>query len=89
MATWKKKDREGMVHFQFFCQSCNSRKQPLLEQDDWTLVREGEPSSCNDCELQCRLTAEGFWGAEDQVRYGICDTCPAYEQCELKGRYYC
>ncbi|MCL7486740.1 MAG: hypothetical protein M8357_01015 [Desulfobulbaceae bacterium] len=37
MATWKKKDREGTVHFQFLCQSCNSRKQPLLEQDEYRM----------------------------------------------------
>lgn len=89
MATWKKKDQEGTVHFQFLCESCNSKKQVLLEKDNWTLVRETEPASCNDCTLQCLLTARGLWGAEDQVRYDVCDTCPAYEKCELKGRYYC
>jgi len=89
MATWKKKDNEGQVHFQFLCELCNRQKQVLLEQDNWTLVRETEPASCNDCELQCALTARGLWGAEDQVRYDVCGECPAYEKCTLKGRYYC
>ncbi|MBU0661686.1 hypothetical protein KKG22_05960 [Patescibacteria group bacterium] len=89
MATWKKIDSEGVVHFQFLCEACNSRKKPLLEKDNWTLVREGEPAACNDCELRCALTARGLWGAEDAIRYAVCDACPAYEKCELQGRYYC
>lgn len=89
MATWKKKDGEGGVHFQFLCESCNQKKKPLLEKDDWTFVREGDPASCNDCEMACALTGRGLWGEADQVRYAVCDQCSTYEKCELKGRYYC
>lgn len=89
MPTWKKKDEAGTVLFQFLCTDCNRKKLPLLERDRWTLVREGEPASCNDCALACLLTARELWGAEDRVRYQICGQCPGYENCELKGRYYC
>lgn len=89
MATWKKKDREGGVHFQFLCASCNEKKKVLLENDQWVLVRADEPASCNDCVLQCALTARQLWGAEESARYEVCDQCSGYEKCELKGRYYC
>lgn len=89
MATWKKKDTDGHVHYQFLCESCNTKKQTFLEQDNWTLVRETEPASCNDCELKCALTTSGLWDADDQVRYAVCDKCQNYGDCRLKGRYYC
>lgn len=89
MPTWKKKDQAGETHFQFLCAACNERKKALLEKDAWTFVRDGEPASCNDCVLQCGLTVGGLWGAEDKARYAVCDKCFAYDQCELKGRYYC
>ena len=89
MSTWKKKDAQGNVHFQFLCQSCTRKKRTLLEEDKWSLVRAGDPASCNDCVLQCALTAQKLWGAEEQVRYQVCERCVSYEACELKGRYYC
>lgn len=89
MPTWKKKDEQGKVHFQFLCAACNRKKATLLEQDKWTLVREGDPASCNDCALNCKLTALELWGAEDDVRYKICARCASYASCELQGRYYC
>ncbi|MBU1738320.1 MAG: hypothetical protein KKG35_09290 [Proteobacteria bacterium] len=89
MPTWKKKDEQGNVHFQFLCSSCNQKKKILLEEDHWTFVRADEPASCNDCVLQCALTARQLWGAEERVRYEVCDRCSGYEKCELKGRYYC
>ncbi|MBU0485364.1 MAG: hypothetical protein KKB30_12740 [Proteobacteria bacterium] len=87
MATWKKKDEAGAVHFQFLCASCNEKKKALLENDQWTLVRTDEPASCNDCVLRCALTVRQLWGAEERVRYEICDRCCVNEKCELKGRY--
>ncbi|MBU0481555.1 MAG: hypothetical protein KKG47_10665 [Proteobacteria bacterium] len=89
MPTWKKKDEDGQVHFQFLCGPCNAKKKILLERDHWILSRDGEPASCNDCVLQCALTARQLWGAEDRLRYAVCDRCPTLEKCELKGRYYC
>jgi len=89
MPTWKRKDELGKVHFQFLCESCSRKKQVLLETDQWTLVRGGDPVSCNDCVLQCALTVRELWGAEDQLRYRVCDQCSNYETCALKGRYYC
>ncbi|MBU0728211.1 MAG: hypothetical protein KKA70_00565 [Proteobacteria bacterium] len=89
MPTWKKRAGEGEFHFQFLCAACNQKKSALLEQDSWSLVRDGEPASCNDCVLQCALTARELWGAEDRLRYEVCDKCSSLEKCELKGRYYC
>lgn len=89
MATWKKKDEDGKTHFEFLCSSCHEQKRKLLERQQWSLVREGEPASCNDCALQCALTRLELWGAEDRIRYRICDECPALGKCALKGRYYC
>ena len=89
MPTWKRKDEQGTVHFQFLCHSCNQKKSALLAKDKWILVREGEPASCNDCTLQCALTSRELWGGEDKVRYRICEQCPSLDQCELQGRYYC
>jgi len=89
MPVWKKKDENGRVHFQFLCAICNEKKRTLLENDRWTFVRDGEPASCNDCALQCALTAKELWGAEERIRYAVCRECPGYEGCELKGRYYC
>jgi len=86
MPTWKKRDEQGDVHFQFLCSSCNRKKRSLLEQDKWTFVRDGDPASCNDCVLQCGLTAQELWGAEDEVRYQVCEHCTNFENCELKGR---
>ncbi len=85
----EKKDEQGNIHFQFLCAFCNRKKSSLLELDKGTFVRDGEPASCNDCALQCGLTAQELWGAEDQVRYRVCHHCVNYENCELKGRYYC
>lgn len=89
MPTWKKKDSQGQIHFQFLCNSCNLKKKILLEKDEWIFVRDGEPASCNDCSLNCALTARELWGAEDSARYEICEQCENYDACELKGRYYC
>lgn len=89
MPTWKRKDNEGNILFQFLCESCNHRKQVLLERDDWIFVRGGEPAACNDCVLHCDLTMQELWGAEDTIRYAVCDKCPRFEECPLKGRYYC
>lgn len=89
MPTWKKKDEQGTVHFQFLCSDCNRKKQLLLEKEKWLLVRQGEPASCNDCALSCALTARELWGAEDAVRYRVCEQCAGYAVCDLRGRYYC
>lgn len=89
MPTWKRKDEQGNIHFQFLCASCNLKKGPLLERDQWLFVRDGDPASCNDCSMKCELTAGELWGAEDRVRYGVCEQCASYQACELKGRYYC
>jgi hypothetical protein len=89
MPTWKRKDKEGNLHFQFLCSSCSRKKQVLLEKEEWLFVRDGEPASCNDCVLNCSLTARELWGAEDQVRYAVCEQCPRLDACPLKGRYYC
>jgi hypothetical protein len=89
MPVWKRKDDQGNTHFQFLCASCNEKKKILLEQDAWVFVRDGEPASCNDCDLQCELTARQLWGTEEAVRYGVCGRCASYERCPLQGRYYC
>jgi len=89
MPTWKRKDTDGTLHFQFLCRSCSEKKQAFLEKNAWILVRDGEPASCNDCVLKCLLTAQELWGAEDSVRYAVCAECPELAACPLQGRYYC
>lgn len=89
MVTWKKKDEQGTTHFQFLCASCNRKKRELLDADNWIFVRDGDPASCNDCVMQCALTAQQLWGAADQQRFEVCGRCASYESCELQGRYYC
>ena len=89
MPTWKRKDPEGKTHFQFLCGACSSKKQALLETDQWALVRDGEPAACNDCVLQCGLTVQELWGAAEEVRFAVCAQCASYAACELKGRYFC
>ena len=89
MPTWKRKDGEGNIHFQFLCRSCTKTKQAILEQSGWALVKDGEPVSCDDCVRNCALTTQGLWGAEDPVRYAVCDKCAELDSCPLKGRYFC
>jgi hypothetical protein len=89
MPTWKRKDAEGTTRFQFLCSGCNEKKKSLLEQDAWILVRDTEPASCNDCDLQCTLTANQLWGATEEVRFAVCSRCDSYDRCPLQGRYYC
>lgn len=89
MPTWKLVDGEGMARYQHLCSACSAGKAAALAAGGWRLVRPGEPVSCRDCVLKCRLTAEGLWGAEDAVRYAVCHHCPELDACELKGRYFC
>ena len=89
MPTWKLIDGDGLGRYQHLCADCSHRKEAALKASGWQLVRPGEPVSCRDCVLKCRLTAEGLWGAEDAVRYALCEQCPELAACELKGRYYC
>ena len=89
MPTWKKKDTSGEVRFYHVCGECNKRLATSLEQENWQLLREGEPVSCNECSLNCRLIAEALWGESDDVRYAVCNECPDLDNCALKGRYYC
>ena len=89
MPTWKVVDDEGVSRFQHLCGECSGRRSAVLVSSGWQLIRPGEPVSCRDCVLKCRLTAEGLWGAEDAVRYAVCEQCPELAACELKGRYFC
>jgi hypothetical protein len=89
MPIWKHLDTEGISRFQHLCSDCSSRKEEMLSAKGWQLLRAGEPVSCRDCVLKCRLTAEALWDAEDARRYAICEQCPELVTCELKGRYYC
>ncbi len=89
MPTWKLVDEAGRSFFQHLCSPCSSRKEAALIAAGWRLLRPGEPASCRDCALKCRLTAEGLWGEADQVRYAVCASCPELAACELKGRYFC
>ncbi len=89
MPTWKRVDPDGQFHFQHLCTDCSNRREQSLRASDWQLIRPGEPVSCRDCVLKCRLTAEGLWGAPDPVRYATCGQCPEFAACELKGRYFC
>jgi hypothetical protein len=88
MPTWKRKtDSETL--FYHLCGNCNMRSAEVLLKADWLKIRDGEPVSCNECSRKCALTVEGLWGAEDQMRYAVCDACPELDACPLKGRYYC
>ncbi|NTV12810.1 MAG: hypothetical protein HGA96_02560 [Desulfobulbaceae bacterium] len=89
MPTWKLIDGDDQSHFQYLCGECSQRKEAVLKASGWQLIRPGEPVSCRDCTLKCRLTAEGLWGAEDAIRYALCEQCPELAACELKGRYFC
>jgi hypothetical protein len=89
MPTWKLIDGDGPSRFQHLCGECSASKEKALTAGGWQLARPGEPVSCRDCTLKCRLTAEGLWGAEDAIRYAVCEQCPELESCELKGRYFC
>lgn len=89
MPTWKLIDGEGVVRYQHLCTACSAGKAAALAGGGWQLLRPGEPVSCRDCLLKCRLTAQGLWGAEDAIRYQVCSQCPELEACELKGRYFC
>lgn len=89
MPTWKLVDGAGVSHFQHLCSACSAGKGAALAGGGWRLVRPGEPVSCRDCTLKCRLTAGGLWGAEDAVRYALCAQCPEFSACALQGRYFC
>lgn len=89
MPTWKQVDGDGAARFQHLCSTCSQARATALAAGGWRLVRSGEPVSCRDCVLKCLLTAEGAWGAEDVIRYAVCDRCPELDACELKGRYFC
>jgi hypothetical protein len=88
LPTWKRKtDNETL--FYHLCGTCNSKSTEALLKAGWQKIRDGEPVSCNECSRKCALTAEGLWGAGDQVRYALCAACPELDACPLKGRYYC
>ncbi|MBU4178135.1 MAG: hypothetical protein ACYC0O_12900 [Desulfurivibrionaceae bacterium] len=89
MPTWKKKEEEGASRFAHLCEACDGRQRPALKRDGWELLREGEPAACSECALNCRLTAQGLWGADEQTRLAVCRECPDLAACALKGRYYC
>ena len=89
MPTWKKNDSAEGIRFYHVCGGCNKRIAESLEQDNWHMIRDGEPVSCNECSLNCRLTNEGLWGEPDEVRYSVCSVCSDLDSCVLKGRYYC
>jgi hypothetical protein len=88
LPTWKRKtDSETL--FYHLCGVCDATSAPALLKAGWQKIRDGEPVSCNECTRKCALTARGLWGAEDSVRYGVCDECADLAACPLKGRYYC
>jgi hypothetical protein len=89
MPTWKKKDEAGGMHFLHLCGDCHLGLEVVLRREGWTFLRGGEPVACSECARKCRLTAEGLWGAGDDIRYQVCGACSDYAGCALKGRYYC
>ena len=88
MPTWKRKTEDELL-FYHVCTSCNNKVANDLTRAGWIKIRDGEPVSCIECSRACILTVKGLWGAEDKVRYELCETCPDYDDCPLKGRYYC
>jgi hypothetical protein len=88
MPTWKRKEETGSL-FYHLCARCNDHSAEGLLKAGWLKIREGDPVSCNECTRKCALTSEGLWGAEDSVRFAVCDACPELDGCPLKGRYYC
>ena len=88
MPTWRLKP-EGETLFTHLCLSCSDKLAAGLAKSGWQKIRDGEPVSCNECTNKCALTAQGLWGAADVVRYAVCDSCPDYQRCPLKGRHYC
>jgi hypothetical protein len=89
MPTWKKKNESGQASFYHLCSECNRRISGALKKGEWQYLRDGEPVVCNECSLNCRLTAEGLWGEGDEIRYAVCAACGDFGRCILKGRYYC
>jgi hypothetical protein len=88
MPIWKKKEESG-TRFYHLCATCNERLAPALTKGGWIFFRDSEPVSCTECALHCGLTAQGLWGAEDLVRYKVCEQCTELAKCALKGRYFC
>lgn len=88
MPTWKRKTDDEVL-FYHVCSQCNMRVADELLGAGWEKIRDNEPVSCIECDRDCVLTVKGLWGAEDSVRYQECDRCSHYDNCPLKGRYYC
>ena len=89
MPTWKKVSDRKTKEYCHLCSKCSDKMAGGLIAEGWELVRDGEPAECSRCVQQCTLTQKGLWGEPDEVRRTVCRQCAEYQDCDLKGEYYC
>lgn len=89
MPTWKRSSGEKSKEYYHLCRRCSEKMADGLIAEGWELVREGEPAECSNCVQKCTLSKKGLWGEPDEVRRAVCRQCTEYNDCDLKGEYYC